>query len=99
MFLKSYPNCHVSLQLCLFSLHCVTLLRILFLFLCENDFHFLFAQVWDIVEKSDTGCTPGGGKDAMSVFFDAGLLFESNTTSSTPYRLGNMTFVFSPLNI
>lgn len=99
MFLKSYPNCHVSLQLCLFSLQCVTLLRILFLFLCENDFHFLFAKVWDIVEKSDTGCTPGGGRDAMSVFFDAGLLFVSSTTYGTPYRLGNMTFVFSPLNI
>ena len=69
------------------------------LFLCENDFHFLFAQVWDIVEKSDTGCTPGGGRDAMSVFFDAGLLFVSNTTYGTPYRLGNMTFVFPPLNI
>ncbi|KAF3844095.1 hypothetical protein F7725_016143 [Dissostichus mawsoni] len=42
--------------------------------------------VWDIVEKYDTGCTPGGGKDGMSVFYDAGLLFESNTASGTPYR-------------
>uniref|UniRef100_A0A671Y7G8 NTR domain-containing protein n=1 Tax=Sparus aurata TaxID=8175 RepID=A0A671Y7G8_SPAAU len=42
-------------------------------------------KVWDIVEKSDTGCTPGGGKDSMSVFYDAGLLFES-TASGTPYR-------------
>ncbi|KAE8300822.1 Complement C3 Complement C3 beta chain Complement C3 alpha chain [Larimichthys crocea] len=43
-------------------------------------------SVWDIVEKYDTGCTPGGGKDSMSVFYDAGLLFESNTASGTPYR-------------
>ncbi|KAF3837480.1 hypothetical protein F7725_004944 [Dissostichus mawsoni] len=42
--------------------------------------------VWDIVEKYDTGCTPGGGKDGMSVFFDAGLLFESNAASGTAYR-------------
>lgn len=47
-------------------------------------------QVWDIVEKSDTGCTPGGGKDSMSVFYDAGLLFES-TASGTPYRQGDTT--------
>lgn len=68
-----------------------------FLFLCVND--FLFAQVWDIVEKYDTGCTPGGGRDGMSVFFDAGLLFESNTASGTPYRQGNPTLHFPPLNI
>ncbi|KAK1879949.1 Complement C3 [Dissostichus eleginoides] len=37
-------------------------------------------------KKYDTGCTPGGGKDGMSVFYDAGLLFESNTASGTPYR-------------
>ncbi|KAM7010010.1 complement C3-like [Tautogolabrus adspersus] len=43
-------------------------------------------KVWDIVEKSDTGCTPGGGKDGMGVFYDAGLLFESNAASGTPYR-------------
>nr|ADU33222.1 complement component c3 [Epinephelus coioides] len=43
-------------------------------------------KVWDIVEKYDTGCTPGGGKDGMGVFFDAGLLFESSTASGTAYR-------------
>ncbi|KAF3833602.1 hypothetical protein F7725_024806 [Dissostichus mawsoni] len=45
-------------------------------------------SVWDVLEKYDTGCTPGGGKDGMSVFYDAGLLFESNTASGTPYRQG-----------
>ncbi|XP_035760088.1 venom factor-like [Neolamprologus brichardi] len=43
-------------------------------------------EVWDIIEKYDTGCTPGGGKDNMGVFFDAGLLFESNTDAKTHYR-------------
>ncbi|KAM9769652.1 complement C3-like isoform 1-T1 [Menidia menidia] len=43
-------------------------------------------KVWDTVEKYDTGCTPGGGKDGLGVFYDAGLLFESNTASGTPDR-------------
>ena len=60
-------------------------------FLCVNDLHP--AQVWDIVEKHDTGCTPGGGKDGMSVFYDAGLLFESSTASGTPYRQGETTLL------
>uniref|UniRef100_A0A8C7XQI0 Uncharacterized protein n=1 Tax=Oryzias sinensis TaxID=183150 RepID=A0A8C7XQI0_9TELE len=45
-------------------------------------------KIWDEVEKYDTGCTPGGGKNGLSVFFDAGLLFESSTASGTPYRQG-----------
>uniref|UniRef100_H2MVB4 Anaphylatoxin-like domain-containing protein n=1 Tax=Oryzias latipes TaxID=8090 RepID=H2MVB4_ORYLA len=40
-------------------------------------------KIWDEVEKYDTGCTPGGGKNGLSVFFDAGLLFESSTASGT----------------
>uniref|UniRef100_A0A3Q3B616 Complement C3-like n=1 Tax=Kryptolebias marmoratus TaxID=37003 RepID=A0A3Q3B616_KRYMA len=43
-------------------------------------------KVWEMVEKYDTGCTPGGGKDSMSVFYDAGLLFKSSTRFGTPYR-------------
>ena len=59
--------------------------------LCVNDFRTV--QVWDIVEKYDTGCTPGGGKDSMNVFYDAGLLFESSTGSGTPYRQGDTDFL------
>lgn len=51
-----------------------------------DDFYSL--QIWDIVEKYDTGCTPGGGRDGLSVFSDAGLLFESSTASGTAYRQG-----------
>uniref|UniRef100_A0A672GYZ7 NTR domain-containing protein n=1 Tax=Salarias fasciatus TaxID=181472 RepID=A0A672GYZ7_SALFA len=47
------------------------------------------SQVWDKVKERDTGCTPGGGKDGMGVFYDAGLLFVTNTASGTPYRLGD----------
>ena len=60
---------------------------------------FLPAQVWDLVEKHDTGCTPGGGKDGMGVFYDAGLLFESNTASGTPYRQGDATLPSPSLNM
>uniref|UniRef100_A0A671YQE7 Complement C3-like n=1 Tax=Sparus aurata TaxID=8175 RepID=A0A671YQE7_SPAAU len=56
-------------------------------YVLNNKHRLTQKKVWDIVEKSDTGCTPGGGRDAMSVFFDAGLLFVSSTTYGTPYRL------------
>ncbi|KAE8300816.1 Complement C3 Complement C3 beta chain Complement C3 alpha chain [Larimichthys crocea] len=56
-------------------------------YVLNNKHRLTQKKVWDLVEKSDTGCTPGGGRDSMSVFYDAGLLFESNTASGTPYRL------------
>ncbi|XP_077427272.1 complement C3-like [Vanacampus margaritifer] len=43
-------------------------------------------KVWETVEKDDPGCTPGGGKDAMGVFYDAGLVFETSAGHGTPYR-------------
>ncbi|CAJ1053161.1 Hypothetical predicted protein [Xyrichtys novacula] len=52
----------------------------------NNKLHLTQKKLWDTVEKFDTGCTPGGGKDSMGVFYDAGLLFESST-SGTPHRL------------
>ncbi|XP_030590143.1 complement C3-like [Archocentrus centrarchus] len=55
-------------------------------YVLNNKHRLTQKKVWDIVEKYDTGCTPGGGKDSMSVFFDAGLLFETNTASGTAYR-------------
>ncbi|XP_053713564.1 complement C3-like [Synchiropus splendidus] len=52
-----------------------------------NNKHRLTQQkIWDLVEKHDTGCTPGGGRDAMNVFYDAGLLLESSTASGTQHR-------------
>ncbi|KAI4800332.1 hypothetical protein KUCAC02_013324 [Chaenocephalus aceratus] len=55
-------------------------------YVLNNKHRLTQKKVWDIVEKYDTGCTPGGGKDGMSVLYDAGLLFESNTASGTAYR-------------
>ncbi|XP_073327894.1 complement C3-like [Pagrus major] len=56
-------------------------------YVLNNKHRLTQKKVWDLVEKYDTGCTPGGGKDSMSVFYDAGLLFESNKAPGTPYRL------------
>ncbi|KAM3623280.1 uncharacterized protein V6R79_009498 [Siganus canaliculatus] len=55
-------------------------------YVLNNKHRLTQKKVWDIVEKYDTGCTPGGGKNSMSVFFDAGLLFETSTAVGTPYR-------------
>ncbi|XP_056311766.1 complement C3-like [Danio aesculapii] len=43
-------------------------------------------KIWDAIEKHDTGCTGGGGRDSMGVFSDAGLMFESNTAGGTNTR-------------
>ncbi|XP_037399417.1 complement C3-like [Pygocentrus nattereri] len=43
-------------------------------------------KIWDIIEKEDTGCTAGSGKDSMGVFYDAGLLFESDKAGGTGSR-------------
>ncbi|XP_023276375.1 complement C3-like [Seriola lalandi dorsalis] len=55
-------------------------------YILNNKHRLTQKKVWESVEKYDTGCTPGGGKDSMSVFYDAGLLFQSNTASGTPFR-------------
>uniref|UniRef100_A0A3B4TXP0 Complement C3-like n=1 Tax=Seriola dumerili TaxID=41447 RepID=A0A3B4TXP0_SERDU len=55
-------------------------------YVLNNKHRLTQKKIWDTVEKSDTGCTPGGGTDSMGVFFDAGLLFESSAASGTPYR-------------
>ncbi|XP_074932291.1 complement C3 isoform X1 [Phalacrocorax aristotelis] len=43
-------------------------------------------KVWDTVEKSDIGCTPGSGRDNVGVFADAGLSLATNVKISTPQR-------------
>uniref|UniRef100_A0A8C0G857 Complement C3 n=1 Tax=Chelonoidis abingdonii TaxID=106734 RepID=A0A8C0G857_CHEAB len=43
-------------------------------------------KIWDSVEKSDIGCTPGSGKDNTGVFADAGLSLETSIKISTPPR-------------
>ncbi|KAF5898396.1 complement C3-like, partial [Clarias magur] len=43
-------------------------------------------RIWDVIEKHDTGCTAGSGKDSMGVFYDAGLLFQSDKAGGTTER-------------
>ncbi|KAL7845328.1 hypothetical protein AOLI_G00235200 [Acnodon oligacanthus] len=43
-------------------------------------------KIWDTIEQHDLACTAGSGKDSMGVFYDAGLLFMSNSAGSTPDR-------------
>uniref|UniRef100_A0A3Q1ETH9 Complement C3-like n=1 Tax=Acanthochromis polyacanthus TaxID=80966 RepID=A0A3Q1ETH9_9TELE len=52
-------------------------------YVLNNKHRLTQKKIWDVVEKYDTGCTPGGGKDSINVFFDAGLMFETNTASGT----------------
>ncbi|KAF1388635.1 hypothetical protein PFLUV_G00092340 [Perca fluviatilis] len=68
-------------------------------YVLNNKHRLTQKKVWDTVEKYDTGCTPGGGKDGMGVFYDAGLMFESNTASGTPYRRGDNILLSPFLNI
>ncbi|XP_013996147.1 complement C3 [Salmo salar] len=42
------------------------------------------AKIWDEVERSDKGCTWGGGRNNMAIFSDAGLLFVSNQEKTAP---------------
>ncbi|KAM6226068.1 complement C3, partial [Porphyrio hochstetteri] len=44
------------------------------------------SKVWDTVEKSDIGCTPGSGKDNVGVFADAGLSLVTNVNIKTAQR-------------
>nr|XP_046229928.1 complement C3-like isoform X2 [Scatophagus argus] len=43
-------------------------------------------KIWDVVEHGDIGCTRGGGRDATSVFSDAGLLYVSSAGFKTRVR-------------
>ncbi|XP_046890664.1 complement C3-like [Hypomesus transpacificus] len=52
----------------------------------NNKHRLTQKKIWDVVEKYDTGCTAGSGQNSMGVFYDAGLMFESNTASGTNIR-------------
>ncbi|XP_051898248.1 complement C3-like [Pristis pectinata] len=44
------------------------------------------SKIWSVVEKSDIGCTPGGGRNFLGVFSDAGLAFATSTDIKTETR-------------
>uniref|UniRef100_A0A8C0HGL9 Uncharacterized protein n=1 Tax=Chelonoidis abingdonii TaxID=106734 RepID=A0A8C0HGL9_CHEAB len=55
-------------------------------YVLNRKYKFSQAKIWDTVEKSDIGCTPGSGKDHVGVFADAGLLLQTNVGIETPQR-------------
>uniref|UniRef100_A0A672HBB9 Complement C3-like n=1 Tax=Salarias fasciatus TaxID=181472 RepID=A0A672HBB9_SALFA len=57
-------------------------------YVLNNKHRLTQKKVWDKVEKHDTGCTPGGGKDSMGVFYDAGLRKRASPLMEVPTTLG-----------
>ncbi|KAI7810846.1 complement C3 [Triplophysa rosa] len=55
-------------------------------YVLNNNNRLVQSKIWDVVEKQDTGCTAGSGREGMQVFGDAGLLFESSTAGGTGVR-------------
>ncbi|XP_026549866.1 A.superbus venom factor 1-like [Notechis scutatus] len=43
-------------------------------------------RIWDTIEKSDFGCTAGGGQNNLGVFEDAGLALTTSTNLNTKQR-------------
>ncbi|XP_053472713.1 complement C3 [Ictalurus furcatus] len=43
-------------------------------------------KIWDTLGQGDLGCSPGGGKNSMGVFLDAGLNFQSSFSVATDER-------------
>uniref|UniRef100_A0A8C4Y6V0 Anaphylatoxin-like domain-containing protein n=1 Tax=Gopherus evgoodei TaxID=1825980 RepID=A0A8C4Y6V0_9SAUR len=55
-------------------------------YVLNRKYKFSQAKIWNTLEKSDIGCTPGSGKDHVGVFADAGLLLQTNVGIETPQR-------------
>ncbi|XP_041960864.1 complement C3-like isoform X1 [Alosa sapidissima] len=55
-------------------------------YVLNNKHRLTQSKVWDTVEKLNTACTAGSGKDSMGVFYDAGLVFETNAAGGTAVR-------------
>ncbi|KAM4039672.1 venom factor-like isoform 2-T2 [Anomaloglossus baeobatrachus] len=55
-------------------------------FALSNKYKMTQSKIWDTVEKSDIGCSPGGGANNMGVFYDAGLAVQTNFILSTEQR-------------
>uniref|UniRef100_A0A3P9AB26 Anaphylatoxin-like domain-containing protein n=1 Tax=Esox lucius TaxID=8010 RepID=A0A3P9AB26_ESOLU len=55
-------------------------------YVLNNKHRLTQAKIWETIEKHDTGCTAGGGADSMGVFYDAGLIMETNTAKGTGIR-------------
>uniref|UniRef100_A0A8C0HFW7 Anaphylatoxin-like domain-containing protein n=1 Tax=Chelonoidis abingdonii TaxID=106734 RepID=A0A8C0HFW7_CHEAB len=68
-------------------------------YVLNRKYKFSQAKIWDTVEKSDIGCTPGSGKDHVGVFADAGLLLQTNVGIETPQRAGDPSRCSQPTRL
>ncbi|XP_053574217.1 A.superbus venom factor 1 [Bombina bombina] len=55
-------------------------------FVLNKKFKISQSKVWDSVEKTDIGCTAGGGADGAGVFYDAGLAVQTSYKTTTAQR-------------
>ncbi|XP_072005891.1 complement C3-like [Engystomops pustulosus] len=55
-------------------------------YVMNNKYRITQSKMWNTVEKSDIGCSPGSGADNMGVFYDAGLAVETNFGLRTKQR-------------
>ncbi|XP_062388596.1 complement C3-like [Sardina pilchardus] len=55
-------------------------------YVLNNKHRLTQSKIWDTVDKLDIACTAGSGKDSMGVFYDAGLMFQTNTAGGTDPR-------------
>uniref|UniRef100_A0AAY5KVW7 Anaphylatoxin-like domain-containing protein n=1 Tax=Esox lucius TaxID=8010 RepID=A0AAY5KVW7_ESOLU len=55
-------------------------------YVLNNKHRLTQTKIWETIEKHDSGCTAGGGADSMGVFYDAGLIMETNTGKGTGIR-------------
>ncbi|XP_041838071.1 complement C3-like [Melanotaenia boesemani] len=55
-------------------------------YVLNNKHRLTQKKIWDTVEQYDPGCSPGGGKDSMAVFYDAGLMLETGSNYRTAHR-------------
>ncbi|XP_062388632.1 complement C3-like, partial [Sardina pilchardus] len=55
-------------------------------YVLNNKHRLTQTKIWDTVEKLDIACTAGSGKDSMGVFYDAGLMFQTNAAGGTAVR-------------
>ncbi|KAM4749200.1 A.superbus venom factor 1-like [Rhinophrynus dorsalis] len=55
-------------------------------FVLNKKFKISQNKVWDSVENTDIGCTPGSGENSMGVFYDAGLALQTSFKMTTLQR-------------
>ncbi|OCT59412.1 hypothetical protein XELAEV_18000834mg [Xenopus laevis] len=56
-------------------------------FVLNKKFKLTQSKIWDSVEKSDIGCTPGSGADSPGVFYDAGLSLHTSFGITSNQRI------------